>query len=164
MNKEDVLQFLKDNFYLISDSGSNVVTSKFFRDFGVRATDAKDSDSIKPTRTSRSSLTTEDYSKFIEDAEVPTFIANGQGGKFYANRVSKKGFEAFKVASAKTDEKVLLAACKWYYKQQNTSKVMIGTWFADDIWISCVRDIQRALDKKGALPKIEEESSNMERG
>lgn len=164
MNKEDVLQFLKDNLYIISDSNSNILTSKFFRDFEVRTTDAKSSNSIKSTRTSNSSITKEDYSKFIEDAEVPTFLPNGQGGKFFANRVSKKGFDAFKVAASKTDEKVLLAACKWYYKQNNTSRVMIGTWFEQDIWISCVNDIKKVLEKRGSLPKIEEDSSNMEQG
>ena len=182
MNKEDVLQFLKDNLYIISDSSNLVITSKFYRDFGIRASDAKSSDSIKPTRASNPTI--EDYAKFIEEAEVPTFLPNGQGGKYYANRVSQKGFKAFKVAASKTDEKVLLAACKWYYKQNNTSRVMIGTWFAEDIWISCVNDIKKAIenrDKKVVsmgnpipdnypaegvwIPKIEEEgSSNMEQG
>ena len=42
---------------------------------------------------------------------------------------------------------------------------MIGTWFIEDIWISCVNDIKKAIEKKGTLPKIEEDSSsNMEQG
>lgn len=170
MNKEDVLQFLKDNLYIVSEGNSNILTSKFYREFGISSSNPNIT-SNKPSV--KSTITKEDYSKFIEDAEVPTFLPNGQGGKFFANRVSKKGFDAFKVAASKTDEKVLLAACKWYYKQNNTSRVMIGTWFEQDIWISCVNDIKKALEKNRggydkviqSFTKIEEEgSSNMEQG
>ncbi len=169
MNKEDVLQFLKNDFYIISEGNSNILTSKFFRDFRVSSNNSGSVSSKSPIK---AIPTIEDYSKFIEDAEVPTFLPNGQGGKYYANRVSQKGFKAFKVAASKTDEKVLLAACKWYYKQNNTSRVMIGTWFAEDIWISCVNDIKKVLNSRNEISasKIsqleykDDNSSNMEQG
>jgi hypothetical protein len=183
MNKEDVLQFLKDGLYIVHDADSSILTSKFFRDFGVRATPTKNGDSIKPARTTTSTITKEDYKQFIKDAEVPTMISNGNGSKFFANRFSETGFKAFKALPSEIDKKVLLAACKWYYKQTQTARVMIGNWFSEGIWESCYDDVKKAMenrDKKvtvlgtgldngyppqGIFPKIvNENDSNMEQG
>lgn len=176
MIKEDVLQYLKDSGYLLSVDGKTIITNKFLRELGISPTPA-----ILATRQPTKKLveaTKEDYKQFIINAEVPTMITTSNG-KFFANRFSEKGFNAFKKVISENDPKVLLAACKWYYKQTSTARVMIGNWFSEGIWVSCYDDMKKAIenrDKKttkinsgkdygNVLPTfLEEGSSNMEQG
>lgn len=150
MIKEDVLQYLKDSGYLLSVDGKAIITNKFLRDIGAGTINARNSTSTKSTTTTTSQLsvvTKEDYKQFIIDAEVPTVIATGNG-KFFANRYSEKGYSSYKKVLEDHDPKVLLAACKWYYKQTGMARVMIGNWFSEGIWESCYDDIKKAVDKK----------------
>lgn len=143
MIKEDVLQYLKDNGYLLSVDGKTIITNKFLRELGISSSNSK------PITVKHKSVevTKEDYKQFIVDAEVPTVITTGNG-KFFANRFSEKGYNAYKKVLEDHDPKVLLAACKWYYKQTGMARVMIGNWFSEGIWESCYDDIKKAVEKK----------------
>ena len=170
----NVLQYLKDNLYLIREGESFVVSNKFYRDTRSRLpipTDAHVvSDTIKssistPVGSSmgKGGLTKNDYKEFIEKAQVPSKINAGNGSFFWANRYSNDGFKAWKNAIESVEYKVLLAATTYYYKQGNTARVMVGNFFSQGIYESFVDDVNNALDKKKTLV-VEDSSSNMEQG
>lgn len=147
----DVLQYLKDNLYIIRQGNSTIISNKFYRDVGAvnpkpilnpRATEIKD----LPKSTIDSSK--EAYKQFIADAEIPRFINNGFGGRFAANNYSVAGHNAWKDALKTTDYKLLLAATKYYYKQTTMSRVMVSTFFKDAIYESFVDDVKKAMENR----------------
>lgn len=171
MLREDVLQYLKDNLYILPSSDGAIITNKFKRDIGARSTITKNSSIKQPARISSTIDTKERYKKFISDAEIPSKISNGNGGFFWGNRYSVDGEKAFNkvLSDSKIDEKILLAATKWYYKQQNTIKKMVGNFFINGEWESCYDDFVKAIEKHkidngGVISSIKFIDEDRERG
>ena len=193
MIKEDVLQYLKDNLYIIQQDGLSVVSNKFYRDTATTKPDKLlnhrdrfiEEQFSKPLASVplipqivHSKATKDIYKLFIEEAKVPSKIENSTGS-YWANRYSESGFKAFKKVfdDPKINRPVLLASAKWYYAQTRTARKMIGNYFSDGIWESCYDDFMKAKadrDKRGGInvPLVniklpeprDENASNMEAG
>ena len=150
MIKEDVLQYLKDNFYLASTDNGLVITNKFTRELGVSPTSTKSIASDTPLipHIVHSKATKDIYKLFIEEAKVPSKIDTANGS-YWANRYSESGFKAFAKVfnNPEINRPVLLAATKWYYAQTRTARKMIGTYFSEGIWESCYDDFVKAREK-----------------
>lgn len=162
MIKEDVLQYLKDNLYIIQQGDGYIITNKFTRELGVSSTNPEPTSTQSKVVLRPAVATKEVYKQFISDAGVPTFIYSGNGQKFFANRYSEPAFKVFKKVwdDVKTNRQVLLASTKWYYKQPNTTKVMISTYFEKGIWESCYDDFVRAANNKKSAPTVEDNTKN----
>ena len=177
MIKEDVLQYLKDNFYITSTSNGLVITNKFTRELGIPPIDTKPIALNTPIipHIVHSKATKDIYKLFITEANVPSKIETSNGA-YWANRYSEAGFKAFKKVfdDPAINRSVLLAATKWYYAQTRTARKMIGTYFSEGIWESCYDDFVRAREKSTKpltpeqafkLPEPKDENaSNMEAG
>ena len=183
MIKEDVLQYLKDEFYLVQQGDSWVISNKFTRELGISSNHTVAFTPVNPVEKiplKPAVATKEVYKQFIQEAKVPSKIETGSGA-FWANRYSDKGFKAFKKVMENPDinRAILLASTKWYYAQVRTARVMIGNYFGEGIWESCYDDFVAARAKhiEGKTedmlknmkpltnPKIDNENdSNMEAG
>lgn len=177
MIEQHVLQYLKDNLYIIQQDDGYIISNKLTRELGVPshhtiplATNTKVGEKVvlKPAV-----ATKEVYKQFITDAGVPTKLPAGNGNFFWGNRYSEPAFKVFKKVfdDPKIDRQLLLESTKWYYKQPNMSKVMISTYFEKGIWESNYDDWMKAKESKMGtatnkilerfnIPKIEEENRN----
>lgn len=179
MIKDDVLQYLKDNLYIIQQGDSWVISNKFTRELGISPSNTvsiASSSIIKPIL--KPGITTKEvYKQFIQDAEIPSRITTNSGS-FWCNRYSEPGFKAFKRVwdDPKINRSILLAATKWYYKQINTARKMVGNYFSEGIWESCYDDFVKVIEGRKKEPKdyeylekilpkvVDENASNMEQG
>ena len=93
MISADVLQYLKDNLYIIQQGDSWIISNKLIRELGISSSNTKPS--LVVTKVKSTTINKEGYKQFIQDCGVPTFIYTGSG-KFFANRYSEPGFKAFK--------------------------------------------------------------------
>ena len=170
MIKEDVLQYLKDNFYIIQQGDSWVISNKLTRELGIPSNHTISFTAVNPVekKVLGPGITTKEiYKKFIQDASVPSKIETSNGA-YWANRYSEAGFKAFKKVfdNPQINRAILLAATKWYYAQNRTARKMIGTYFSEGIWESCYDDFVRAKEQHKPTPKIvdDENTSNMQQG
>lgn len=174
MIKDDVLQYLKDNFYLVQQGDGLVISNKFTRELGISSSNTIPV-AVVPVGQPLGKTGKVDkdmYKLFIQEANVPTKIETGNGA-YWANRYSESGFKAFKsvMENPAINRFVLLAATKWYYAQTRTARKMIGTYFSEGIWESCYDDFIKERNKRGAINTplvnikiIDENASNMEAG
>lgn len=174
MIKDDVLQYLKDNFYLVQQGDGLVISNKFTRELGISSSNTKPIavDTLIIPHIVHSKATKDIYKLFITEANVPSKIETSNGA-YWANRYSETGYKAFaKVFNdPKINRPVLLASTKWYYAQVRTARKMIGTYFSEGIWESCYDDFIKERNKRGAINTplvnikiIDENASNMEAG
>lgn len=151
MKFSDAANYLIERKYIVNIRGKLTLTNKFYRDLENPPTE----DDLQPsTLVIAQPLTTKElYKKFIEDAEVPAYIALSNGSRFAANRYSVDGERVFTkiLKSRKIDMDILLAATKQYYKPQNSARQMITNYFVKGTWESVYEEHLKIKDSTSTI-------------
>jgi hypothetical protein len=154
MNIQEVIRFLKNNYYVMELGGEIVLTNKLKREFkkpytkeistAVQAPQKPSSIAVNvPVPSDFKTL----YKTFIKEAQVPTYLELSSGGRYSANRYSKDAEKVFVkiVKDPSINLKGLLIATKLYYKQKNLSRQTISNYFIQGTWESVYEDFMETV-------------------
>lgn len=138
MTLTEVLTYLRDNKYILSDRGKYVLSKKFQEDVAA----LKNTVSLLPPASNtlpiiapKSDEWPQRFMQFIMDAKVPKFLENNRNERYAANKYSEDAMKVFKKAiEGGTDYNLLIKTVQLYYASGNRFKKAVGNYFTQGDW------------------------------
>lgn len=134
-----VIQYLRDNGYLLMDKGKYLLSKKF----------TKDKEALEGNTTKKIDVSNAwdmRFMQFIKDAGVPAKIETGKGEYFVGNIYNETAMKIFKagIESGKVEYDLLVKSTKLYYRSGAKWKKKVANYFVDGDWQSDYQNLVQA--------------------
>lgn len=126
MNLNESINYLLSNGYLAMIEDQLTITNKLRRDYSEVKVEEKKRQLILSGR--------DFYTKFAEDAKVPSFIHMSNGQKFTVKYYTPSILAPLKKAIAEVGYEKLVEITKNYYQQKNLARTTLQKFISKEMW------------------------------